>query len=705
MQEFTILHMFCGLGGAALGFQQAAGEFRGVVAKFRTIAGIDCDPEACQDFEMLTGAPAVQMDLFSREDYIAFHGCEPPSTWQEVTAEDIQRICNYKTPDAVFFSAPCKGFSGLLPKKAAESPKYQALNKLAYRGLSLVVEAFEDDPPAVLLFENVPKITSRGKALLEKIKKMLGAHGYEFDENSYDCGEIGGLGQHRTRYLLMSRNREKMPNHIYLPPKRRVKSIGEIIGPLALPGDPSLGPMHKLPNLQWKTWVRLALIPAGGDWRDLEGISPDQYRIEYMPRGGGPYGVQEWDEPGVTVIGNSGVRGSNAAAIADPRIEHTPRDGVFKVQDWKEPSTAVTGAAKVGTSNGAAAVSDPRVNGQTFSNCHQVQNWDDPCYAVTGATRPVAGSLSVSDPRLNPRDGRHPSVYQVIKFDDPAPCVTGTRFGSGAPGVADPRLPQVKTRFHNKYQLCAFDEPAACVTGIADVQAGAPSIADPRIGCNSRPNLMGVAEWDKPAKTVTSSASVSSSNGVAAVADPRYNLSSDAKNNLLQVNRWEDPAKVVTGAAGPTNGTPSVADPRKRNGIYGVMDWDKSGVTVCGAADIHSGTNAVADPRIPADNETGAYIIIALDGTWHRPLTTLELAVLQGMEPTMPDGSPLVLAGKSDARHRERIGNMVPTKSARAMGEEILTSLLVAAAGEWVLGCTGVWVSGQNEAPEWIEVQ
>jgi hypothetical protein len=39
------------------------------------------------------------------------------------------------------------------------------------------------------------------------------------------------------------------------------------------------------------------------------------------------------------------------------------------------------------------------------------------------------------------------------------------------------------------------------------------------------------------------------------------------------------------------------------------------------------------------------------------------------------------------------------------MGEEILTSLLVAAAGEWVLGCTGVWVSGQNEAPEWIEVQ
>lgn len=85
-------------------------------------------------------------------------------------------------------------------------------------------------------------------------------------------------------------------------------------------------------------------------------------------------------------------------------------------------------------------------------------------------------------------------------------------------------------------------------------------------------------------------------------------------------------------------------------------------------------------------------MIIALDGTWHRPLTTLELAALQGFPMIMPDGRPLQLAGKSDARWRERIGNAVPPPAARAIGEQILFALMVSAKGEWALGSTGVWV-------------
>lgn len=82
MKEYTALHLFAGIGGAALGFQGARTEYKGMVGTFRTLAGIDCDPEACQDFENLTGAPAVQMDLFSREQYKSFHGQEPPDDWQ-----------------------------------------------------------------------------------------------------------------------------------------------------------------------------------------------------------------------------------------------------------------------------------------------------------------------------------------------------------------------------------------------------------------------------------------------------------------------------------------------------------------------------------------------------------------------------------------------------------------------------------------------
>lgn len=82
----------------------------------------------------------------------------------------------------------------------------------------------------------------------------------------------------------------------------------------------------------------------------------------------------------------------------------------------------------------------------------------------------------------------------------------------------------------------------------------------------------------------------------------------------------------------------------------------------------------------------------SLDGTWHRPLTTLELAALQGFSVVMPNGRPLQLAGKSDAKWRERIGNAVPPPAAQAIGEQILFVLMVSARGEWALGSTGVWV-------------
>ncbi len=92
-------------------------------------------------------------------------------------------------------------------------------------------------------------------------------------------------------------------------------------------------------------------------------------------------------------------------------------------------------------------------------------------------------------------------------------------------------------------------------------------------------------------------------------------------------------------------------------------------------------------------------VIIALDGTWHRPLTTLELAVLQGFPAVLPDGRPLVLAGRSDARWRERIGNAVPPPAARAIAEAILRAMLPSRLGVWVMGNTPIWVRPVDDLP------
>jgi hypothetical protein len=92
-----------------------------------------------------------------------------------------------------------------------------------------------------------------------------------------------------------------------------------------------------------------------------------------------------------------------------------------------------------------------------------------------------------------------------------------------------------------------------------------------------------------------------------------------------------------------------------------------------------------------------------VDGTWHRPLTTLELAVLQSLKPYMSDGRPLQLAGNSDARWRERIGNMVPVQAAQAIAEEILLSFLASEAKEeFRLTAAGIWVVPEDKENQYV---
>lgn len=606
--KYKALYLFSGIGGGALGFQSAKEEYKGITGTFETLCGIDCDKGCCEDFEYLTGAKSVQMDLFDRKQYIAFHGQEPSEDWKEATHFDIRNACGGIAPDIVFTSPPCKGFSGLLPEKSAKSEKYQALNQLVIRGLFLTLEAFREDLPALILLENVPRIKSRGAKLLHQIKSLLNSYGYVFSEGLHDCGEIGGLGQHRKRFLLICRNPKKIPGFVYQPPKQRIKSIGEILGPLPLPDEKSAGPMHKLPRLQWKTWVRLALIPAGGDWRDLNNLN------------------------------------------------YEPRNGAYKIVPWDCASSTVTAATKgVGSSNGVSAVADPRIeNVQGYGN-----------------------------------------KYQVTKWKDSAPTITGSRIGSGAPMVADIRLNDRKKRYPGVYKVNKWSEASSTIIGQTDIQCGALSVNDPRIKENRHTSHFKVVPWAEPSGTVTGATHVA--NGLISVQDPRgpkWKNGWKCTGAVGKVNNWDEPTDVVLGhSSARGNGASNVADPRfkctQRAGTMEVMTWDKS-------ANIYSGSAAVADPRIPAENESGVWIIISTDNTWHRPLTTFELAILQGL-PTTIHGKPLVLSGKSDASWRERIGNMVPVQAATAIANQMLMAMLPTLKDEIVLGITPIWVIPESE--------
>ncbi len=654
---FTDFHFFCGSGGGALGFQQAETEFKGIVGKFHTLGGIDCDADCVKDFKSLTGVDATQLDLFDRQQFIDFWGHEPPQSWREATPADVFKAAQCQCPDIVFLSPPCKGFSGLLPEKSSKSPKYQALNRLVFRSMQLTVEAFKDNLPAAILIENVPRIRTRGAKLIENVKKLLGMYGYVFSDGTHDCGEIGGLGQTRTRYLLIARNPHKLKSFIYQPRHYKLKSIGDVLGSVPLPGDVQhAGPMHRIPNLQWKTWVRLALIPAGKDWRALN--ERDTYANLYQ--------IVQWDKHSSTVTGAYGTS-NGAISVADPRLENVCGYGnKFKVTEADTPAPTITGS-RIGS--GAVLYADTKLNYIPHAGTFRVVKWDEPSPTMTGSTGAGRsnGVSAVSDPRLSERADRRSGSFKVTAWDNVSPTITGQLdVQNSAVSVSAPRINAGEARFNGGFGVSEWDKPSPAVTANNDVRNHKSSVADPRVSdtCTSswrRTQVSKVQDWNQPSGTITASANISGA-GSGIVSDPRLNC------------------------------TP-------RSGGYEVQDWNEPSKTIFASMDVHSGTAAVADPRIPMENESGVWIIISEDGTWHRPVTTYEMAMLQGLPATFPDGSPLVLAGKSDKEWREHIGNMVPPPAACAMATSMLETMLPNIIfNEWAWNYDGnpVWVSPRD---------
>lgn len=720
-RTFRVGHLFCGIGAGARGFNDANPRVNGVAARFVCAGGVDVDPGAITNFNRLTRSRGTVIDLFDRQQYVDFHGHEPPAGWVEATPPDIRRAHGDRPVDIMFLSPPCKGFSGLLSEKASKGIRYQALNRLTFRGVWLTLEAFKDDLPAIILLENVPRIGTRGRPLLEEIKQLLRAYGYIVVESKHNCGEIGGLAEHRERFLLIARLPSKVPNFLYQPHKSPLRGVGTVLELMPLPGDPVAGEMHRVPRLQWKTWVRLAFVPAGKDWRALNylsvengflrdfGIVPDR------DMHGHSLGVCAWDDPAPTITSQR-APGQGRFSVADPRVDGLHND-TLGVRGWDDAARTVPGASR--PANGAHSVADPRVDGHPKSVQLGVRPWSEPAGVITGKMFAGGGPNSVADPRL-PGKPRFNNVFRIVPFDEASPAVAGP--GGCGLAVADPRA-EGGFGGSGKYRITEFDEPAGTVIGGSTTGQGAFALADPRTGFGetSHRNKLKVIGYEDAAGTITGSDRVGS--GALSVADPRPGYR-DAHHNVLRVTSFDHPAGTVTSGHGPTTGALSVADPRPvalngahrdgyaTQGHYGVVPWEEPVNAVPGYAKYDRGNWSVADPRdqvgeprvgLPLPNEQLVARIIARDRTWHRPFTTLELAAIQSIfDPSqifecVDDVWQMVrefdLVGRSDQVKREWIGNAVPSAAARGMAETIGETLLLAGMGEtFLLSSREIWV-------------
>jgi site-specific DNA-cytosine methylase len=634
---FTGLFPFGGLGAGALGIVQSAAQLGDDEAQFLNLGGIDLDQAACADYELLTGAPSLQADL------------------AKLTVEQLREFVGRRNehfglpfdraPDFAFSSPPCKGFSRLMNSKKAATEKYQAMNRLVLQAMVLLCESWAK-PPKLIAVENVPGIMSRGEKILVQVRQLLREYGFVFHEGVHDCGEVGGLAQHRRRFLMVARHEPQVRAFVHRPPKLRVRACGEVLEQLPVPGvTDEGGPMHVLPKLDWVNWVRLALIPAGGDWRDLPqqvqlGSAATAKNFKGRP---GLYGVVDYDKPFPSIVaGMKPCAGSTPASVTDPRL-FTPlkpgqdRREVFAKYDlrgWGDVARTVAGSG----TNGGYGVADPRIG--RHENKYRIEEWEKPTHTVIGSDRVGSGAMNVADPRGGAAMKANRGVLGVVDWGDPTGVIPGSSWPmNGRFSVADPRGP-----FHHTNKI---------------------------------------TDWEHPIGTITHSPAPSSGGG--AVADPRW-------SNKYPVRGFDQPVRCLTGDTDVQAGAQSVADPRVnsgRNGFYGVIGWEDAFTTITGHGQHDNGSNSVADPR--PKRPAAVPLIVSADGTWHRPISTLEMAALQEI-PTVINGKPLVLAGTKVSGWRERIGNAVPRKAAVAIGNSMGKALLAAKLGTWFLSSDEIWV-------------
>lgn len=640
-EKVTHFHVCGGLGSGAAGFNDADPSIGPVRGEMVCAGGVDVDPGRCREFKMMTGVEQACLDLFTVGMYQRFHGRLPPAGWREATPQDFRDAAHGLFPDIVFTSMPCKGFSGLLSAHRAATDKYAALNELVPRGVMLTMEAFADNPPGLFIFENVPRVASRGRPLLDLVDKVMAHYGYVGAETVHDCGELGeGLAQSRRRMLKVFRHVKKVPPFLYEPTKRRLHAVGDVLRHMPLPGDDAAGPMHRVPALQWKTWVRLAFVEAGSDWRSLNRLAIEDGQLrDYIitpQMHAGVLGVNEWGHH-VGTVTSRGLPNNGNFAVADPRFDQSAK--------WKD--------------------------GQALG----VRQWGQHTGTVPGQTGPLQGAYSVADPRHHGA-AKHSNEFAIVSWDRSARAVTSAH-GTGQ-AVADPRPVRVGPLF-TKYPVTGWGGSTGTV--IAGDDMGAYAVADPR---RDGPSFGKYAVTGYGAAAGTVIAGSTTGQGAFAVADPRPGI---------QRVKGDD---YLTG------------------GHYGVVPWSAHSGAVSASACHDNGPWSVADPRdggpaieeeaqaMPAPNDKLVCRITSMDGTWHRPFTTLELAALQSLidpeEWFAPDGpggrgQQFVLDGASDQRWREGIGNAVPRKAAKAIGQVMGQTILLARTGEtFVLGSTPIWV-------------
>jgi DNA (cytosine-5)-methyltransferase 1 len=298
--SYTVLDLFCGCGGASLGFRQAG---------FRLVGAVDIDESACTTYQRNLGLSPLRADLRLLD-------CPTLLKAFELGRGDV---------DVVVGCPPCQSYSSL---HRTRSNVDEGGNYLLHTFAKIVGEL----KAPVVVMENVPGLARR-REFFNYLKKMenMGYSSYHSILNAKDFG----VPQNRRRLVCISfRTRSVFPetdfSEFYL---NLVATVRDAIGDLPPVGagqaHPTI-PNHKARSHSERVMRMIAAIPKdGGSRKDLPRRMWLDCHRRLEKNGGGAesvYGRMWWDRSAPTITTRCTTPSSGRFIHPEQDRSITPRE-------------------------------------------------------------------------------------------------------------------------------------------------------------------------------------------------------------------------------------------------------------------------------------------------------------------------------------------------------------------------------------------
>jgi len=330
MSRRVVVDLFCGAGGASLGFVQAGYEVAGAV---------DIDDEALETYER----NLCDRDLDEYPGEVTFDsplkGNLNVNDDDHVTFDDIRDEFGLEPGDVDIIAGcpPCQNFSKL--RDTTPWPEDEPKDEL----LQSYVELIREEKPDVVFFENVEGITNKGDGettysqwFKDQMKQMVRdddpeGSGYGVNLEVVNAADYG-VPQRRRRTIglcIYAASDDEVelpsPTHAKNPEddsKEEWVEVGDVLGEKYEEGrlkqDLDLGqkqvglddypddPAHRSRRHRKDTVEMMKAIRKHGDsWKDLRGTDDEEYIREchqdFDTQAGAAYGIMDWNAPAPTM--------------------------------------------------------------------------------------------------------------------------------------------------------------------------------------------------------------------------------------------------------------------------------------------------------------------------------------------------------------------------------------------------------------------